>query len=757
MSLFHDIFESDYVSNYIENNEKLNNYKDKYNKLFGGKKENINQTKDNENKEENNDDDKKLYSMLKKEEKDMSNNEKNDIVKKIYNLNENYPEILSDNELDNLKYHELEFFSSNSKSQNNNNFFSKIDKTQTIMGKYKFMQIITNITNDVNILNERKKIVEYLHKNKDELINIRNLISKLKDQEGTILWFFKETKEEMKNMYSMVYFNNFWNKWINYNENILNIFYYAKLFFIPIYGLFSPIIVLIMPYFILKYILKLKLPFKIYWKLIKKIYLSGGGIFTTMGKIMNLYNYSTRFNPNNQSGGAKSSYELLVEFSIKIINFIIKSKIMNIMYYAFTISSYIYGIYNTINYSYSYLKIINFLKKKIIGVSDWIVNAQKLFDKYKYFNCNEIKETFQNSINFLNNRNLSLLNHDVFKKMRYNKNDTYKMHINKILFGNKGIILKQFIMIKDNINDLKIYMDYIANIDVWSSVASLYVDNNNFSLPKFIDYEHSKSNQTKPIINIEEFSNLMIEDSVKNNIKLGGYSKNSKNNENNENKIDNPNNIIITGPNASGKSTFLKGLTECLILAQTICIVPASKLEFTPFKYINTYLNIPDCQGKESLFQAEMYRCYKQINLFEKLKKDEFVFTIMDEIFVSTNYYEGVSGAYAISEKMARFDNSICIISTHFPTLSEFCDKNKCYKNYHFSIDREAKTNKILKNYKIKLGKSKQHIALEMLENHGFSPDIIKDAKFMYNYLINKETKLNIEKNEKNEKKFKKK
>ena len=72
-----------------------------------------------------------------------------------------------------------------------------------------------------------------------------------------------------------------------------------------------------------------------------------------------------------------------------------------------------------------------------------------------------------------------------------------------------------------------------------------------------------------------------------------------------------PNNVVITGPNAAGKSTFIKALSLSILFSQTICIVPASNFVLTPFTLINTYLNIPDCKGKESLFEAEMNRVFR--------------------------------------------------------------------------------------------------------------------------------------------------
>ena len=103
----------------------------------------------------------------------------------------------------------------------------------------------------------------------------------------------------------------------------------------------------------------------------------------------------------------------------------------------------------------------------------------------------------------------------------------------------------------------------------------------------------------------------------------------------------NPNNICITGPNAGGKSTFIKSLCISILLSQTLTVAPAELFELTPIYYIQTYINIPDCKGKESLFQAEMRRSLKYINKLKELK-DKFSFVIMDEIFSSTNPDEGV-------------------------------------------------------------------------------------------------------------------
>ena len=134
-----------------------------------------------------------------------------------------------------------------------------------------------------------------------------------------------------------------------------------------------------------------------------------------------------------------------------------------------------------------------------------------------------------------------------------------------------------------------------------------------------------------------------------------------------------------------------------------------------------------------------MNRCQEQIQILNNCKNREFSFCIMDEIFVSTNYYEGVSGAYAIVNKVAKYPNAINIVTTHFPSLSKACLENKKYKNYYFPIEFNE-LGDMLRTYKITEGESKQHMAIKMLETKGFDKDIIKDARKMYEKLINETT-----------------
>lgn len=622
--------------------------------------------------QEDNEEQLKLMNVLKNESKELNNNEKEYLVKtKIFKVDEDYPfNLFKDSAY--FKYNELEFFKSND-NDSENTLFNKINHTSSTLGKYKLIEILTNPINDIHKLNQRKILIEKCSKLKEKCKSLSKI-------ESNILWFFKDTSEEIDNMLEMIYFNDFWNRWINDYKNLLNIYFNFKLIIIPLYGLLFPILIIFIPYLIVTYIFKLKIPFSFYWKNVKSVYFSGTGVTSLISQFSGFYNFT---NDNSDLSGK------LITFIFKSFNKILKSGLGNILYYCFTIFSYVYGFYTTLDYSYSYLKIIKFFKEKLNKISEFVFEIKQIFNENKYFENDELKEKFHNKLNNDTINTISLID--------------YKKPISYV-FSNKGEILKYFNYIQKNFNELKPFIEYYSYLDAWSSISLL----KDYSKPLFIKNH-------KPYIKLEQFGNIGLDNSIKNDIIL-------------RNK-----NLIITGPNASGKSTFLKSIITNIILSQTICLSHSKKMIITPFTHINTYLNIPDCQGKESLFQAEMNRCYNQIDLLKQMKKDEFVFTIMDEIFVSTNYQEGVSGAYAICKKMATFPNSLCIVSTHFPVLCKVFDKNNLFKNYYFSIEKNNK-----KTYKVKEGYSKQHFALELLNRKGFDKDILDNSKKMFEYLNKK-------------------
>lgn len=185
-------------------------------------------------------------------------------------------------------------------------------------------------------------------------------------------------------------------------------------------------------------------------------------------------------------------------------------------------------------------------------------------------------------------------------------------------------------------------------------------------------------------------------------------------------------NMIITGPNAGGKSTLIKSLCINVYLSQTICIGSYDSFTFYPFYFINTQINIPDCKGQESLFEAEMNRCLYNLNTLKTLKPTETSLIVMDEIFNSTNVVEAISGAYSILEKLSSHKNVFTFITTHFVYLTKL-KKSSDFKCYCMNVIKSDK-NDIIYPYKVKKGISRQYIALDLLKKRGFESSIVDRA-----------------------------
>jgi DNA mismatch repair ATPase MutS len=198
-------------------------------------------------------------------------------------------------------------------------------------------------------------------------------------------------------------------------------------------------------------------------------------------------------------------------------------------------------------------------------------------------------------------------------------------------------------------------------------------------------------------------------------------------------------NIIITGVNAGGKTTYVKSIAINIILAQTIGLINGIKGNIYLYDAIITFMRVSDELGSKSYFEAETSHCNNMINVAEELNKEKKRgLFLMDEPMHSTPPIEGVSVAFSVAEYLAKLKSVTLIITTHFHNLIELEDK---YKSLFINLNVNATYNEKTKlyefNYKINRGGSKQIIAIELLEKHKFNKDIINSAIEMKNKLYN--------------------
>lgn len=178
--------------------------------------------------------------------------------------------------------------------------------------------------------------------------------------------------------------------------------------------------------------------------------------------------------------------------------------------------------------------------------------------------------------------------------------------------------------------------------------------------------------------------------------------------------------VLITGSNASGKSTFLKTTAINAIFAQTINTCLAKKYKSSYFMIYTSMALKDNLLDSESYYIAEI-KSLKRI--LDSLNDSYPLFCVIDEVLRGTNTIERI----AASSEVMRFlsgKNCICLTATHDIELVSILEG--LFDNYHFQEHFEGDA--IIFDYKIYPGKSKTRNAIKLLEIMGYPEDTVKAA-----------------------------
>jgi len=183
-------------------------------------------------------------------------------------------------------------------------------------------------------------------------------------------------------------------------------------------------------------------------------------------------------------------------------------------------------------------------------------------------------------------------------------------------------------------------------------------------------------------------------------------------------------NIVITGPNASGKTTYLKTMMINIIFTQQTGLGFYSSCILNPYTHIHSYLNIPDTSGRDSLFQAESRRCKEILDIIETTDvKNARHLCTFDELYSGTNPEEATKSAYSFLLYLAKNSNVNFILTTHYTSICSRLKKSECIENW--KMDAIIKDDDIQYTYKIKKGISKIQGAIKVLKDMEYPKEII--------------------------------
>ena len=158
------------------------------------------------------------------------------------------------------------------------------------------------------------------------------------------------------------------------------------------------------------------------------------------------------------------------------------------------------------------------------------------------------------------------------------------------------------------------------------------------------------------------------------------------------------NTLLITGPNMSGKSTYMRQLAIIVIMAQIGSFVPASSANLPIIDKIFTRIGASDdLVSGESTFMVEMKEARNAI-----CNATEHSLILFDELGRGTATYDGMSLAQAILEYISENIKSYTLFSTHYHELTRLDKKFKNIKNVHVSAVENGDTITFL--HKVKSG-----------------------------------------------------
>ena len=439
----------------------------------------------------------------------------------------------------------------------------------------------------------------------------------------------------------------------------------------PVFSLLIPILFLLLPFFIIK-LQGHKITFGLYFDHLKTVF------------------------SNHIIGQIFSSFS--------------NTNFTNKLYLLFSFGFYIFQMYLNFTSCIKYFTNIKFIHETLYSIKHYITNT---LNKYKNFL--KYSQTLKNykSFNDAINTNISIFTYYLDE---LNKITPYALSITKLV--ELGQLMKCFYCLNKNeniINSLYFsfgFNGYLKNLETLQNFINTKVMN-------YCNYNNAKPTS----FDNAYFANLNIIDKCEETCTTVIPIKTSKCKiVKNSYTLDK--NIIITGPNASGKTTLLKSTLFNIILSQQIGCGFYNSASVKIYDYIHCYINIPDTGGRDSLYQAEARQCKSILEAIEN-NSNKNHFCVFDELYSGTNPDEAIDSAYGYLNYLNKFNNIDYVLTTHYIKL---CKKlNKQNNNFYMKVNNNAKDFEY--TYKIKKGISKVKGAMKVLQDLNYPENIIINMK----------------------------
>jgi DNA mismatch repair protein MutS len=267
--------------------------------------------------------------------------------------------------------------------------------------------------------------------------------------------------------------------------------------------------------------------------------------------------------------------------------------------------------------------------------------------------------------------------------------------------------------VKQEIDRLQRLARLVAQIDVLQSFAEVSEDYH-FTRPQF--HEDSQA------VHIEEGRHPVVErvmedqEYVPNDVSLP----------------DETDILLITGPNMSGKSTYMRQVALIVIMAQMGCFIPATKAELPIFDQVFARIGaMDDLISGQSTFMVEMNETNQAIS-----NATSNSLLLFDEIGRGTATYDGMALAEAIIEFVHDKVGAKTLFSTHYHELTALEDRLERLKNIHVGAVEEDGDLVFL--HKMAPGSADKSYGVQVAKLAGLPPSLLKRASAILSELEKK-------------------
>lgn len=244
---------------------------------------------------------------------------------------------------------------------------------------------------------------------------------------------------------------------------------------------------------------------------------------------------------------------------------------------------------------------------------------------------------------------------------------------------------------------LKSIYEYVGGVDALISISSFRTSLDYYSKPQFSTSTKMEDN----IVNFQELYHPLINNPVSNSLNINKG-------------------VLITGSNASGKSTFIKSVAINQILCQSIYTSCSKKYEGTFFNIYTSMALKDDVLNEESYYMVEI-KSLKRI--IDKCNENIPCLCFVDEILRGTNTVERIASSSEVLSHLNK-SNTICIAATHDIELTYLLENE--YANYHF--EEEITDDDIVFDYRLNKGRAKSRNAIKLLSLIGYEQNIVEKA-----------------------------